>query len=336
MKWSIGILTAGLVCLLVAASPLWAQSRISFQIATGSTGGTYFPVGQMLASIISHPPGVGRCQVEGRCGPPGLLAASRATEGSVANARAVSVGRVSSALVQADIAALAFKGEGPFKEQGPLDNLRALANLFPELVHLVVASEANVAKLSDLRRKRISIDGPGSGTNATARRILAAAGLTEKNATFVFENADRAAQMMATGEVDAFFFIGGPPLASIADLIANGDAKLLPIEGKAIDTLMEKESTLRWARIPDGIYPGAPETPTIAVAALWIVSAETPDDVVYEIVRATWNPANRTLLDSGHPVGRLIRPEIATMNVPIPFHPGAARYYADGEPPAER
>ncbi len=72
------------------------------------------------------------------------------------------------------------------------------------------------------------------------------------------------------------------------------------------------------------------------MAALWIVSAETPDDVVYEIVRATWNPANRTLLDSGHPVGRLIRPEIATMNVPIPFHPGAARYYADGEPPAER
>lgn len=179
MKWSIGILTAGLVCLLVAASPLWAQSRISFQIATGSTGGTYFPVGQMLASIISHPPGVGRCQVEGRCGRP-ASSPPRARPKSVANARAVSVGRVSSALVQADIAALAFKGEGPFKEQGPLDNLRALANLFPELVHLVVASEANVAKLSDLRRKRISIDGPGSGTNATARRILAAAGLTER------------------------------------------------------------------------------------------------------------------------------------------------------------
>lgn len=304
-----------------------AQVRLSFQIATGSTSGTYFPVGQMLAAMISHPPGVGRCEKEGVCGPPGLLAAAKTSEGSVANARAVNEGRVASAFIQSDVAGAAFKGEGLFKPDGPLTELRAIASLYPELVHLVIAAGTKIESLSDLRRKRVAIDTPGSGTNFTAREILASVKLGEKSVQLVFDGPQKAASRLVAGELDAFFFIGGPPLPVLETLLASGEVALAPLTGDAIAKLVERIPALRRARIPADLYAGVPTTETLAVGALWAVGAGVPDDVVYAITRALWSGANRRFLDSGHPIGRLIRPEIATFNLPIPLHPGAARYY---------
>jgi TRAP transporter TAXI family solute receptor len=154
----------------MSTPPVDAPERIAFQIATGSSSGTYFPIGQMLASIISHPPGIARCDDEARCGPVGLIAAARASEGSIANVRAVSENRVSSGLAQADIAADAYAGRGVFKADGKLDDLRAIAALFPETVHIVVMADSKIKEIKDLRGKRVSIDAAGSGTNSPFRR----------------------------------------------------------------------------------------------------------------------------------------------------------------------
>lgn len=307
----------------------FAQVRLSFQIATGSTSGTYFPVGQMLAAMISHPPGVGRCEKEGVCGPPGLLAAAKTSEGSVANARAVNEGRVASAFIQGDVAGAAFRGEGLFKPDAPLSELRAIASLYPELVHLVVAAGMKLEGLSDLKRKRVAIDTPGSGTNFTARELLASEKLGEKSVQLSFDGPEKAAARLLAGELDAFFFIGGPPLPVLETLLETGKAVLAPVTGEAIAKLVERIPALRRARIPVDLYSDVPATETIAVSALWAVGAAVPDDVVYAITRALWSGANRRFLDSGHPIGRLIRPEIATFNLPIPLHPGAARYYEE-------
>lgn len=315
--------------LLALAVPLWAQGRLTFQIATGSTAGTYFPIGQMLASIISHPPGVGRCEEEGRCGPPGLLASARASEGSIANARAVNEGRVASGLVQADVAADALFGRGVFAEEGALSELRMITILYPEFVHLVVASGSDIAGLPDLRRKRLAIDAPGSGSNAFARKLLAAAKLSEKNLTLSFEPSDRAAQLLREGALDAFIVIGGPPLPAVGDLLASGAGRLLPLEGEAVEGLLARDPVIRRARLPAGLYGESPETSTLAIGALWVVSAEMSPDVVHAITRALWHPANRRLLDSGHPMGRLIRPETAALYLPIPLHEGALRFYRE-------
>lgn len=318
---------AALAAMGMASPPGDAPERVAFQIATGSSSGTYFPIGQMLASLISHPAGVARCEEEGRCGPLGLIAAARASEGSIANVRAVNEGRVTSGLAQADIAAAAAAGTGAFKETGKAENLRAIAALFPETVHIVVFADSPITSIKDLRGKRVSIDAAGSGTNATARLVLSAFKLSQKRVTFAFENAERSLEMMQKGELDAFFFVGGAPLGVVEELAAQGKIRLLPVEGKEIDKLVTEAPYLTKASIPEGTYQNMPAVPTLEVRAIWLVNAQVPDELVYEIVRALFNPGNRGLLDSGHPKGKLIRLETARDGLPVPLHPGAQRYY---------
>lgn len=332
MKWFLSVLAIAAAVVVASAmgtTPDRPQTRISFQIATGSSAGTYYPIGQMLASIISHPPGVGRCQEEGRCGPQGLLAAARVSEGSVANARAVNSGAVPSALIQSDIAAAAIAGQDIFKGEGPLAKLRAIGALFPELVHIVVAKSANIETLADLKKKRVSIDSVGSGTHTTARRLLAAAKISDKSLALSFDNAEISAGRMAKGELDAFFFVGGPPLQIIVEMAQKGDVGLLEIDGPAVDTLLKAYPNLRRVMIPPDTYPGIASVKTVGVSALWVVNADLSDDLIYAITRALWNDANRPLLDSGHPMGRLIQPQAARIAIPIPLHPGAERFYAE-------
>ena len=313
--------------------PTDTPERIAFQIATGSSSGTYFPIGQMLASLISHPPGVARCEAEGRCGPVGLIAAARASEGSIANVRAVHEGRVTSGLAQADIAADAFEGRGIFKKEGKASELRAIAALFPETVHIVVLADSKIQTIKDLKWKRVSIDAAGSGTNAMARTVLGAFKMGEKTVPFTFENADRSLEMLQAGELDAFFFVGGAPLGVVEELAAQGKIRLLPVEGKEIDALVKNTPYLVKADIPAGTYQNMPAVPTIEVRAIWLVNAAVPDDLVFAIARALFHPDNRGLLDSGHPKGKLIRLETAQSGLPVPLHPGAAAYYASlGQP----
>lgn len=329
----IGTAVAALAAMGMMSPPGDAPDRIAFQIATGSSSGTYFPIGQMLASLISHPAGVARCEEEGRCGPVGLIAAARASEGSIANVRAVDEGRVTSGLAQADIAAAAAAGTGVFKGAGEAQNLRAIAALFPETVHIVVLGDSPIKEIKDLRGKRVSIDAAGSGTNATARLILSAYKLTDKRVTFSFENAERSLEMMQAGELDAFFFVGGAPLGVVEELAAEGEIRLLPVEGKEIDKLVTDAPYLTKASIPEDTYENMPAVPTLEVRAIWLVNARVPDELVYDIVRALFNPGNRGLLDSGHPKGKLIRLETARDGLPVPLHPGAERYYEEVSQP---
>jgi uncharacterized protein len=322
------IAVAMMVATGMGAPPEQPQTRMSFQIATGSSAGTYYPVGQMLASLISHPPGVGRCAEAGRCGPLGLLAAARNSEGSVANARAVNSAAVSSALIQSEVAATAFAGEQNFKTDGALTKLRAIAALFPELAHVVVAKSAGIKKISHLQGKRVSLDLPGSGSHAMARRILSAARITDRLMTLSTDNAEVSADRILKGELDAFFFVGGPPLELVRELAESGTINLLNLEGPAIESLL-KDKNISRAIIPVDTYPGIPTTKTVAVSALWVVNADLPDDLIYAITAALWNDANRSLIDSGHPIGYLIRPETARVGVTIPLHPGAERFYAE-------
>ncbi len=329
----VSLVIAALGAMGMTAPPGDAPERIAFQIATGSSSGTYFPIGQMLASLISHPAGVARCEEEGRCGPLGLIAAARASEGSIANVRAINEGRVTSGLAQADIAAAAAAGAGVFKGAEKAENLRAIAALFPETVHIVVFADSSIEAIKDLRGKRVSIDAAGSGTNATARLILSAFKLGEKRVKFSFENAERSLEMMQNGELDAFFFVGGAPLGVVEELAAQGRIRLLPVEGKEIDKLVTDAPYLTKAAIPEGTYENVPDVPTLEVRAIWLVNAQVPDELVYDIVRALFNPGNRGLLDSGHPKGRLIRLETARDGLPVALHPGAERFYDEVNQP---
>ena len=332
-----GMAVAGLAVLVLAVAMLAinlrsAQAlsqRISFQIVTGSTGGTYFPVGQLIAGLISHPPGVDRCERAPVCGPSGLIISARTSDGAVANVLGVNAGLAESGLAQGDVVSQAVAGKGVFQKTGKLSKLRVIAALFPEDVHLIVARNAAIASVGDLKGKRVSLGADGSGTSVTVRAILAAYNIPEWRLKARHDAVDVDAQLLQQGQIDAFFMVGGTPVALVDDLVARGVAKLVPIDGKGRDRLIKQVPGMARDVIPRGTYRGSPDVETVSVRALWIVNAQVPDTLVYGIVKALFSPDNRAALNAGHRAAAAIRLDSATLDLPAPLHPGAARFYRD-------
>lgn len=330
-----GSLCAGGLSLLALAVHLGSQGdqdiekETFFRIATGPTSGTYFSVGKTLASVISHPPGAEPCELGGRCGVPGLIAVAQATDGSVANARSVDSGLVESGMAQADVVYNAFWGEGVFDGKPPLDRIRVIANLYREVVHLVVRYESDIESVADLRGKRVSLDLPGSGTYADALNILAAYGLGPGDMEIYALNSSSAADMILANELDAFFLIAGPPHPGITNLTERGAIRLLSINGAPAQRLAEENAFLSPLVLPPRLYRYIGEVETLAMGASWIVNETVDDDLVYDIVRTLFNPANRTRLYAAPEKTGHIALQTTLEGVPIFLHPGAKRYYLE-------
>lgn len=312
----------------LGTQPGWAQ-RLFFIIATGPSAGTYFPVGEAIAGLVSHPPGLHRCQTPGVCGPSGLIGSARTSAGALANVVDVNAHRVNSGLAQADVVAEAVAGTGAFRKIGPQRQISVIADLFPEDLHLVAAKSAHIASVAQLRGKRVSLGDPASGTIVTARAVLAAYRIAIWRIKHRQLASDIAADELGKGKLDAFFFVGGAPVGLVRDLLARGKAVLVPIDGAGRKRLLARVPSLSAATLPAGTYPGTGAVETVAVRSLWIVNSAEPNAVVYDITRALFNPANRGLLDQSHPVGKLIRLDTATQVLPAPLHPGAQRFYRE-------
>jgi hypothetical protein len=303
--------------------------RISFQISTGSTTGTYFPVGSMLAQLLSHPPGVGRCEAANLCGPSGLIVSTRASQGSVANVLAVNSGMVTSGLAQTDVVALAVAGQGPFRKTGPTKDVRVIANLYGEDLHLVAAKNAKIKSVSDLRGKRVSLSSEGSGTIQTARAVLTAYRLTEKSIIPNYDSAETAVDLLQAGKLDAVFFVGGTPVNLLQPLLDDDLAVLIPIDGDGLKRLLAKEPNLSAHVIPKGTYGNTPEVETVSVDALWITDASEPDALIYGMLKALYNPANRATLMAGKLGTHFMDIAFAAKDGSAPLHPGAVRFFTE-------
>ncbi len=324
----------GLAGVFVGATGLVSQRAAAgnlsfFRIGTGSTGGTYYPVGGVIASAISNPPGSRPCERGGSCGVPGMIAVAQSTSGSVENALAISGGRLESGFCQADVAYWASTGTGVYAGKGALGNLSTIANLYPESLHLVVRRDIDVKRPADLRGRRISLDREGSGSRVDALLVLEAYGLGPEDLEIVEAPPQDAADMLRDGDLDAFFMVVGTPARAIRDLADDSLITLVPIDGPEAETLSVLYPFFSRDAIPSGIYFNVPYTQTLSVGAQWLVGTNLPEDDVYDITRALWHDNTRRLLDSGHPKGRLIRIETALEGLGVPLHPGAARYYRE-------
>ncbi len=340
-----------------------------FRIGTAATTGTYFQIGGMLANVISKPPGSRDCDEGGSCGVPGLVAVAQATPGSAENAADVASGQIESALVQADIAHWASAGSWPkdpscaspapapvspaaeqqnqgaqqnqetqqeppagttVRQRGPFKNLRAIAALFPEYVHVVVRAESDIRSLAELRDKRVALGEPGSGTLEDSRLVLEAAGLSECDLQPSYQRLSQAAEALRRGDIDALFLVAGYPVPAVADLASLAKMRLVPVPAGMARALHSKYRFFAPGAIPGATYPGIDkETPSVAVTALWVTRSSTPEDLVYAITSALWQPASRRILDSGHPAGKRIRLAGALIGFDLPLHPGSARYYRE-------
>jgi TRAP transporter TAXI family solute receptor len=318
------------LALAAPMTPVFSQAIKFFRIGTGSTGGTYHPIGGLIASAISNPPGARPCDRGGACGPEGLIAVAQSTGGSVANVEAIRDGKLESGLAQADIAYWAYKGERIFHGKGKrVANLRAIANLYPEAVHLVVRKDAKIAKVQDLRGKRVSLGPKDSGTRVDAEIILRAFGLTTKSIKAQYLGPGPSADALREGKLDAIFLVAGPPAQAIVTLAGSTEIALVPITGKRVERLRKRYPFFSEGVIPAGAYKNTGDIETLTVGAQWVVSADVPEDLVYAITRALWHQNARRLLDEGHPEGRNIKLETALKGLGVPLHPGAARYYRE-------
>jgi len=322
------VLTA-IVVFLVSTPLLQAQEMRFFRIGTGGVAGTYYPIGGLIADIISNPPGARPCEKGGSCGVPGLVAIAQSSNGSVANIEAVKSGALESGFAQSDVAFWGHSGTGIFEGQDKFENLRAIASLYPESIHLVARKGAGISSVMDLKGKRISLDEPGSGTLVEALIILEAFGLSEDDIQAEYLKPSPAIAKIKNDELDAFVIVAGYPTSSVVELASSVGAELVPIEGPEVDRLLEQYDFFAKGEIPAGTYDRIDATPTISVGAQWVVGAEVDEELVYGITSALWHENARTLLDSGHAQARAITLDTALDGNGIPLHPGAERFYQE-------
>lgn len=290
-----------------------AQAKF-FRIGTGGTGGTYYPVGGMIANAITSDK---------------VNASAVATNGSVANVNAIVSGASESGFSQSDVATWAYTGTGIYEGRGKVDDLRAIANLFPETVHVVVKKGLGVKSVADLKGKRVSIDEPGSGSIINARAILAGYGLGNNDIKAEFLKAGPSVDKIKDGSLDAFFMTTGYPAGALSELASTHGFDLLPIDGEIAAKLKKQFTFLADDSIPDGAYKDVKGVKTLSVGAQWVTSAKIDTDLVYEVTKALWSDKARSLLDNGHAKGKVIQKATALAGIGIPLHPGAEKFYKE-------
>ncbi|MDB5410142.1 MAG: hypothetical protein JWL84_5054 [Rhodospirillales bacterium] len=326
-SWHVS-LALGIAALLYGAGAE-AQQSAYFRIGTANTTGNYFRLGGVLASAISAPSALPNCRNGGGCGVPGLVAVARATQGSVENVRMLGNGDLESAFVQADVASWAFHGTGPYARK-PIAELRAIAALFPEYVHLVVRRDGPIGNIRDLKGRRVALGEKESGTLVDARLLLDAAGVKERDLKAEYLGLGEAAAGLRDGTLDAFFMVGGTPLPAIADLAASLPIRLIAIPADVVKALIGRNPLAAAATLPAGEYRGIDEaTPTVSVNAIWVVTADAADQLVYAIAKSLWDDATQRVIALRQPMPNRTTLAHALDGVNIPLHPGAERFYGE-------
>jgi TRAP transporter TAXI family solute receptor len=309
----ISALALGAALLAGAAS---AQG-IAIAIATGGTGGVYYPLGGGMAALLSKYL-------------PGVQATARVTGGSVDNLKLIGSQQSEVALVMVDAALDALKGEDKFK--GHPVEVRTLMVLYPNRMHVVTIAGTGIEKMADLKGKRVSTGSPGSATEVMAFRVIEAAGLDkDKDMRRERLGAAESVNALKDRKIDAFFWVGGLPTAAVTDLGATPNVKIKMIDhADVVDKMNAKYGGLYTTGvIPAKTYPGQDKDNPIAVVQnILVANAKLPDQVAYDIVRIFIE--KRDELVAVHAEAKSIALESQSpKSSPIPWHPGALKYLAE-------
>jgi TRAP transporter TAXI family solute receptor len=297
----------------VLAGPAFAQQKF-FRIGTGGTGGTYYPIGGLVGNAISTDK---------------INVSAVATNGSVANVNGIVGGSMESGFSQADVNFWAYTGTGIYEGKPKVDELRAIANLYPESVHIVMKKGLGAKTIADLRGKRVSLDEPGSGTLVNAKAILAAYGLSEKDIKPEYLKQQQCAEKLKDGSLDAYFNTTGYPQGTLTELAATNGFELLALAGPEADKLQAQYTFFAKDEIPSGVYKDVAGVKTLSVGAQWVTSSKIDAGLIYDITKALWSDKTRAALDAGHAKGKAIRKETALLGLGIPLHPGAEKFYKE-------
>ena len=304
------VLIAALVMALAACG---ASGSARMTMGTGGTAGTYYAFGGVLGQYMKNHANVDVTVVS--------------TDGSKANIQGIAAGDYQLGTVQSDVMAYAWAGTRSFEADGAVNSFRVIAGLYAEAVQLVTM-DPSIKSVADLAGKRVSIGAPGSGVYFNAIDVLSAAGLTENDIQAQYQSFADSADALKDGKIDAAFIVAGAPTAAITELCTTNSAYLIPIDGEIADKLMAASPFYTLYTIPAGTYNGQTEdVVTVTVKATLIVSADADEETVYNLTKAIFDNVAAITAENGK--GAELSIENATSGMTAPFHPGAAKYFAE-------
>jgi len=307
-----------LIALSVLLLGIFAQAQEFVTIGTGSTTGVYFPIGTGIAKLIND------ANI-------GIRANARSTGGSVFNINALGTGELQMALAQNDIAYYAYNGTGlPAFDGKPVKSLRAMAALYPEVVHVIARADSGINKIGDLKGKKVVVGDVGSGTEANARQILEAYKLNfDDLGQTIRVSASQGVALLQDGKADAMFYTVGLGASAIQQAAQTIKLRIIPVDFAEIKAIAQKYPFYTSFNIPGGTYKGIDvTTPTVAVLSILLTSESLNTDTVYKIMKATFD--NEANFKKIHPnLERYFSPQKAVKNLPVPLHPGAEKYWKE-------
>ena len=297
-----------------------AQEERFITIGTGGQTGVYYVVGQSICRLVNR----GTATTGIKCTAP-------STGGSIANINAIQAGDMTMGVAQSDWQYHAYMGDTEeFSGDKKFEKERAIFSVHPEPFTVVARADSGIETFDDLKGKRVNVGNPGSGQRGTMEVVLDALGWSMSDFSLASE-LKPAEQSAALGDnkVDAIIYTVGHPNGSIQEATSTVDAKLIPVTGEAIDKLVSDNPYYAKATIPGGMYAGnADDIETFGVKATFVTSADVPDDMVYEVVKAVFDNFDR--FKGLHPAFANLEPEaMVTEGNSAPLHPGAEKYYKE-------
>jgi TRAP transporter TAXI family solute receptor len=311
-KNTLFILSAVLVFSLLLIGMVSAQETTFLSIATGGTSGTYYPIGGAIAKVLNE-------NIDS------MNASAQSTGASVTNTRLIYNQEVELAILQNDIANYAVNGERQF-EGNQVNNMSGIASLYPEVIQIIVRSDAGIDSIEDLKGKSVAVGAPGSGAEANASQILEFFGLSYDDIEEDYLSFGEAASRLKDRQIDAAFLTAGIPTAAVMDVAATQDIKLLNFSDQDIESLNEAYPYLTEVIVPAETYNGLDnDVQTVALQAILVAESSLSEEIVYNITKAIFE--NRDTLIAAHARAKDITLEGAESGMTVKLHPGAQKYY---------
>jgi TRAP transporter TAXI family solute receptor len=302
----------------IGATTASAQQSRQLSIATGGTGGVYYPLGGGFGNILGK-------EI------PGVTATAQVTGGSVANLQLIASGKADIAFTQVDAAWDAINGTDKFTATGKLP-IRALVVMYPNHMHVISVEGTGIATVEDMKGKRVSTGSPGSATEVYALRVIEAAGLDpEKDMRRERLGATESVNALKDRKIEAFFWVGGLPTAAVTDLAATPNTRIKVIDIAQYTAKMNAKYGPLYANavIPASTYKGMEaDAKNSSVWNIMAVNASMDEQLAYDLTRIMLE--KREDLALVHKEALNIKPEWQTSNrAGIPWHPGALKYFKE-------
>jgi TRAP transporter TAXI family solute receptor len=301
-------------CFVVAGLTSTAMAAdINMVLATGGTGGTYYPFGGAMAQIWNSII-------------PGMNVTAQATGASVENIRLINKKEAELAIVQSDTLDFAFNAKEAFKEK--LTKMAVLAVLYPEPIQIVARGDSKIDSFDDLKGMTVGVGAVGSGTLANFRQLGDIYGIKMEDVKARYLSFVENAEHFKDKHIDAFQFAAGIPNAAIMDIASQHSIKLINIADDKVAAIVKKYPFMSPFTIPANTYKNQTSpVKTVAVNCVLIASTDLQTDVAYNMVKALFE--NQKRLAMSHAKGKDLSLKTASSGVSIPFHPGAVKYYKE-------